>query len=719
MKSILTQSALDALCEKFHIPDIVHLELPKPNDKIRNSPTGKIGVYSRFFDFANYRIPLSQFLIDILGYFQINLSQLSVIAAAKISHFKILCRVHGYVPTVETDLFAFIHHANATKVRTGEREVREGEVPLLKLTRGRVVPLASVNDQGGVDVQGVVNEEGGDAAELFEQGTLNVEVGVTAAAMVPFVTSYVTPMPEREEGGRTNSVTGPNLRTQRAGERSSMPPPPVLTTDVATTIIANATSAPLPRASTELVPHSIFKDSASTNEADQDVAGPSHPTGTKLSTDSIFVSQDLRSMDYEQIFVEFNIGVARQTCLSSEVRLRLEHELRGKKKFEDKCAMQAGWLKEMDAEIASLKVQLSLKEAETAEAIRLHGQIANVEVAEAARVNELNDLKERNAALEGQVAALESAAASKDAKLASSNAQVAKITQDLSNLQLSCDELSIKAASLESEKDKLIDEIEAVQDEQVKVLSDKVVGLDADLMGMALHLDEEFYPRYLTTIVGRRWILSCGLRLVVIKCLQSLEYLAALGWAIGRAIDKGMQDGLAAGIDHEKARWGLTEVAAYNPAAEANYVVAMNALRAVYFPLIAQLASHKDASVSDLIDLLRLKGPVAETPEASQLQPSPDQLMLPIHRLEDQLSIFDALVPLIEPLSAENLVGEASTSGVPVTATTTALSTTFIYASTIPPVPVTDHEVSGAGSSTKVPFPSKIVFEKEELKTTP
>ncbi|GKG33416.1 hypothetical protein Tco_0433575, partial [Tanacetum coccineum] len=142
----------------------------------------------------------------------------------------------------------------------------------------------------------------------------------------------------------------------------------------------------VPRVGIEPVPYSIFRDSASTGEANQDVVGPSHPAGTELSTDSFFVSQDvdsetlhqtyipkwnvindyalddpdvcrgvidhlaplalfsqLRSMDYEQLFVEFNVGAARQTCLSSEVRLRLEHELRGRKKFEGKCAMQADW----------------------------------------------------------------------------------------------------------------------------------------------------------------------------------------------------------------------------------------------------------------------------------------------------------------------------------------------------------------------------------------
>ncbi|GJT55423.1 hypothetical protein Tco_0990477 [Tanacetum coccineum] len=329
--------------------------------------------------------------------------------------------------------------------------------------------------------------------------------------------------------------------------------------------------------------------------------------------------------------------------------------------------MQDGWLKEKDVEIASLKSLLSLKEAEAAEAIRLHGQVSIVEAAES---SELDSLREQNAGLEGQVAALESAAVSKNVKLASSNAKISKVIQDLSNLQLSCDELRAG---------------EVMQDEQVKFLSDKVVGLDADIMEMALHLDEEFYLRYLTTIARRRWILGYG-------------------GAIGRAIVKGMQDGLA---------------------------------------------SHKDGSMVDIMGLLRLEGPTAEILGASQLQPSPEKLMIPIHRLKDQvvigetslsfsldvahdrvqilrgnataqkLSISDALVPLVEPLSAETLVGEVGTFEVPATATSIALSTAFIQAITIPPVLVTDHEVSDMGPSTKVSSPPAIVFEKETLETTP
>ncbi|GKB20850.1 hypothetical protein Tco_0854773 [Tanacetum coccineum] len=176
------------------------------------------------------------------------------------------------------------------------------------------------------------------------------------------------------------------------------------------------------------------------------------------------------------------------------------------------------------------------------------------------------------------------------------------------------------------------EQYEAVQDEHVKVLSDRVAGLDVELMGVALHLDEEFYPRFLTTIAGRRWIISCGFSLAIIKCLQSPEYVAALGMAIGLAIDKGMQTGLAAGIDHGRARRSLTEI--------------------------------KDASIADIMSLLHLEGPSARTLEEGASS--------------CRLSILDAMGLLVEQFSSENLVGEASTSGVPATiSVTTALSTTF------------------------------------------
>ncbi|GKF56186.1 hypothetical protein Tco_0166526, partial [Tanacetum coccineum] len=102
-------------------------------------------------------------------------------------------------------------------------------------------------------------------------------------------------------------------------------------------------------------------------------------------------------------------------------------------------------------------------------------------------------------------------------------------------------------------------------DERMKIVSDKLEKLDTDLVEMALHLKEKFYPHLLTVIVGRRWLLTHGIELATVKCLHSPEYLSALGEAISKAIEKGMQDRLAAGITHGQEGRVLTDVAAYNP----------------------------------------------------------------------------------------------------------------------------------------------------------
>ncbi|GKB77279.1 hypothetical protein Tco_0944174, partial [Tanacetum coccineum] len=79
--STISQEYLLEFSSEYFIPENLHPELPGPGDHIVDFPEGKIGVYTKKFEFANFRIPISQFLFDILGYYQIHLSQLSVIGA--------------------------------------------------------------------------------------------------------------------------------------------------------------------------------------------------------------------------------------------------------------------------------------------------------------------------------------------------------------------------------------------------------------------------------------------------------------------------------------------------------------------------------------------------------------------------------------------------------------------------------------------------------------
>ncbi|GJU75384.1 hypothetical protein Tco_1272454 [Tanacetum coccineum] len=250
--------------------------------------------------------------------------------------------------------------------------------------------------------------------------------------------------------------------------------------------------------------------------------------------------------------------------------------------------------------------------------------------------------------------------------------------------------------------ERLKEQIEEFQDAQMNIVNDKVAKRDADLLEMALHLEEKFYPHLLTTISGRRWLLTHDLKLAVVKCLNSHEYLSALGAAISRAIEKGMHDGLSVGIDHGKVRRSLVDIVGYNPAAKEVYKLALQMLR--------ESVGRSSA------DMLR-----------KDLKPDVEQLTLPIHRPEDQVvlgetsrsftlsvthsrverirenvaaqrsALIDVWVPLVGPLSAKNLVGEASTSdSLPAAVvTTTALSTTFATASSVPPITIEDYEIVG------------------------
>ncbi|GJQ98339.1 gypsy type transposase [Tanacetum coccineum] len=81
--STISQEYLLEFTSEYGISEDLHPELPTLGDRIVDFPKDKIGVFTKFFEFVNFRIPKSQFLFDILGYYQIHLSQLSVIGASK------------------------------------------------------------------------------------------------------------------------------------------------------------------------------------------------------------------------------------------------------------------------------------------------------------------------------------------------------------------------------------------------------------------------------------------------------------------------------------------------------------------------------------------------------------------------------------------------------------------------------------------------------------
>ncbi|GKE42790.1 hypothetical protein Tco_1470074, partial [Tanacetum coccineum] len=117
----------------------------------------------------------------------------------------------------------------------------------------------------------------------------------------------------------------------------------------------------------------------------------------------------------------------------------------------------------------------------------------------------------------------------------------------------------------------------------------------------------EFYPTYLTLLAGRRWLLTYGIQLDLLKCLKSSEYQGILGHALSRAIYFGMQEGLEVGHEHGVAGRSLSVVDAYNPkVTSAYYVNTVKALEDAHFPLVDLLKSKKDARMDEVLDCFLL-----------------------------------------------------------------------------------------------------------------
>ncbi|GJW14054.1 hypothetical protein Tco_0018187 [Tanacetum coccineum] len=654
IRCALTRKAFDAFFTKYHIPEEVHPVLPNQNDTIHERPTGKIGLHTRFFNYANFRLPLYSFLVDVLrdpapAAADFSDQDYATLVALPSLFWKFpeefLCLVglsRHYTLDEETyPLFLD---------KDGE-EQKEGELRLLETTVGRTVPLLPVApDRGASELEAsrkrkTVAVDAGESShppkklredhetpsgtsvggksrsslqQLLVRAVLNAEVRGEVVPTLPFVTSSLSATSEREGEDHTNSVTGHNLRTIRAPQRfviysDSSHHSGANVAEAEVVMIVVTTTAPMTDP-TVFVKEKTYKpslfavDSSSTGGADPNAGVFSNLTGsdflvsgvrTVIDPDTdlqkVYVPQwsitngsrlndgrvyrelvdefaplkffaSVWGMDHDQLFTEFNVGAARQMSLSAEA---------------------------MDEEIINLKAQMLLKEAEAVEAIRLRAEASIFEAA----------------------TDLEASTMDKDRELVNLNAQLTSVKSQNDSLAHQVHELEVSSARLQeklSSYENLTKRLEEFQDDRMREVNDKFDKLYADFIEMALHLEERFYPHLLTTISDRRWLLTHGMELAISKCLNSTKYRSDLGAAIGKDVEKGMQDGLSARITHGTEGRALTDVVAYNPSTEADYISALQHLQSVNFSLLAELRSNKDARIDTLMNIIRLEDTLAE-----------------------------------------------------------------------------------------------------------
>ncbi|GJU54363.1 hypothetical protein Tco_1228077 [Tanacetum coccineum] len=178
---------------------------------------------------------------------------------------------------------------------------------------------------------------------------------------------------------------------------------------------------------------------------------------------------------------------------------------------------------------------------------------------------------------------------------------------------------------------KLREEFASLQDVAARRFKEKFAKLDARIADVRRDMDTDLYPHMLTLIARRRWVLGHSVRLVVMKCAQSSKCYSAQGKVISLAINKGIQQGLEAGIEHGKAGRSLAQVEAYDPYVENKYVDEVNDFDNVSFSLPKELEALKDFSLALIMSSLTLEGDADSTPKLRELQPSLDQVTIPVY----------------------------------------------------------------------------------------
>ncbi|GKG02306.1 hypothetical protein Tco_0307011, partial [Tanacetum coccineum] len=131
--------------------------------------------------------------------------------------------------------------------------------------------------------------------------------------------------------------------------------------------------------------------------------------------------------------------------------------------------------------------------------------------------------KERNA-LDVKVTDLEASAVGKERELTDLNSLITFVKSQNENLVDQVHELETTCSGLQEKVimyENCMEQLEKFQDDRMKVVNDKFDKLYTYFVKMALHLEEKFYPHLLTTIFGRRWILSNGMKLAIVNCLNS------------------------------------------------------------------------------------------------------------------------------------------------------------------------------------------------------
>ncbi|KAJ0715284.1 hypothetical protein HanPI659440_Chr13g0499351 [Helianthus annuus] len=108
--NILNRNGLEWYVNQYAIPASLNPILPAKDTTIYPFAPRKIGVYTRMFDYCNYRLSLTKFLVKVLMFHEVHLSQMNPFGLAKVCQFELACRSLDSDP--DLDVFQALYKLN-------------------------------------------------------------------------------------------------------------------------------------------------------------------------------------------------------------------------------------------------------------------------------------------------------------------------------------------------------------------------------------------------------------------------------------------------------------------------------------------------------------------------------------------------------------------------------------------------------------------------------
>nr|GEU83744.1 hypothetical protein [Tanacetum cinerariifolium] len=471
---------------EYVISEMLHPKLPGPGDRIVDFPKGKVGWMS-FSKRPGKNTP------------QCYTKPLDSLKNWNNRFFWVDECVFPAVVDWRTNASKDGMPANGTysvkAVKTGSRPRAPHELPLLTLTAPRVIKMdepAAVTDSSSVP--STIERSPLDFAHEAEASDRET----AAPEMPPPEDVPVTTAPGTDQAVETVAVEPSAFRKSRKrgvpadvsdpdplafADAPSPHPADVAQSSQGVAVAGDPKSENVSSPAEVGSPRNVYRPKwgvtngslLDTPEACQDLVDHAAPPGYFF---------ELRHMHNEDFLWQYNINLARQVAMGSQLRLRFEQE--------------AKLLRKSVAQVARRDQRIQARES----------KIKNLE------------------------ALLETEAGMKRAAEEKSDG----LSQELERMRAQFSELQVS-------HERLSQQVDALQQQ-----------MDARLDALSVDFDEELYPHMLTAIAGRMWVIGHGLRLVMMKCAESLKMRQAFADVVSAGVAKGMSEGLKHGVEHGYAQ---------------------------------------------------------------------------------------------------------------------------------------------------------------------